>query len=218
MKVLSKNKSRILVNTLLIIAAGFVGLSCLIFFFPLSSIDLRISHFIQRHQNVRLDHFMYFVSLFGTMPYSAVTVAVASFGFLISGYKREALFSLLSALSGLVSALTKLLINRPRPAKDLVKIMEITREQSFPSGHTLFYTVFFGFMIIAMRNLKSVNQIVRIIVTSISAAMILLVPFSRIYLGAHWFTDVLGGAMLGVLCLSLLGYFYLPKTARLHDV
>ena len=212
MKFLSKSKNRLLVNTLLVIAAAFLGLSCLIYFFPLSFIDLGISRKIQVHHNVTLDHFMAAISLFGTMPYSAVTIGATALLFFIFKLRKEALFTLLTALSGLVSSLVKLLINRPRPAKDLVRIIEITREQSFPSGHTLFYTVFFGFLIIIMGNLKSVNYYFRISIIVLSSAMILLIPFSRIYLGAHWFTDVLGGALLGVLCLSVLGYFYLPKT------
>jgi len=211
MKVLSTNKNRLLVSIIFILTATFIGLSCLIYFFPLSFIDLGISRKIQEHHNVRLDHFMAFISLFGTMPYSAVTVGVASLLFFIAKYRREALFTLFTTLSGVVSTLTKMLINRPRPSKDLVRIIEIARQQSFPSGHTLFYTVFFGFLIIVMGNLKSINYYLRMGVASLSAAMILLIPFSRIYLGAHWFTDVLGGAMLGMLCLLILGYLYLPK-------
>jgi membrane-associated phospholipid phosphatase len=214
MKALSTNKNRLLINTLLIITTAFIVLSCFIYFFPLLSIDLDISRVIQVHHNVTLDRFMAIISLFGTMPYSAITVGVAALFFFIFKLRKEALFTLLTALSGVVSSLVKLLINRPRPAKDLVRIIEITREQSFPSGHTLFYTVFFGFMIIIMINLKSVNHYLRMGIISLSSAMILLIPFSRIYLGAHWFTDVLGGALLGVLCLSVLGYLYLPKTER----
>ena len=212
MKVLSANKNRLLVNTLFVITTAFIVLSCFIYFFPLSSIDLDISREIQEHHNVTLDRLMAMISIFGTMPYSAITVGLAALLFFIFKLRKEALFILLTALSGLVSSLIKLLINRPRPAKDLVRIIEITREQSFPSGHTLFYTVFFGFLIIIMGNLKSVNHYFRKAIICLSSAMILLIPFSRIYLGAHWFTDVLGGALLGVLCLSVLGYFYLPKT------
>ena len=214
MKALSTNKNRLLINTLLIITTAFIVLSCFIYFFPLLSIDLDISRVIQVHHNVTLDRFMAIISLFGTMPYSAITVGVAALFFFIFKLRKEALFTLLTALSGVVSSLVKLLINRPRPAKDLVRIIEITREQSFPSGHTLFYTVFFGFMIIIMINLKSVNHYLRMGIISLSSAMILLIPFSRIYLGAHWFTDVLGGALLRVLCLSVLGYLYLPKTEK----
>jgi len=212
MKVLSANKNRLLVNTLFVITTAFIVLSCFIYFFPLSSLDLDISREIQEHHNVTLDRLMAMISIFGTMPYSAITVGVAALLFFKFKLRKEALFILLTALSGLVSSLIKLLINRPRPAKDLVRIIEITREQSFPSGHTLFYTVFFGFLIIIMGNLKSVNHYFRKAIICLSSAMILLIPFSRIYLGAHWFTDVLGGALLGVLCLSVLGYFYLPKT------
>lgn len=193
------------------LTVGFIGLSCLVYIFPPSFIDLKISLEIQEHHNLTIDHLMTFISWFGNMPVSVITVAVAALLFFIFNYRREAAFTLLTLLSGLISTVIKLLINRPRPTKDLVRIIEITRQQSFPSGHTLFYTVFFGFMIIIMANLKFVNYYVRISVTVLSGGMILLIPFSRIYLGAHWFTDVLGGAMLGILCLFVIGYFYLPK-------
>jgi len=211
MKFLSVNNTKLLTKIIFLFIAAFIGLSCLIYFFPLSFVDLKISKEIQEHQNPTLDHFMTFISWFGTMPYSVITVGVVALMFLIFRYRKEALFTLLTLSAGVVSTVTKMLINRPRPAKDLVRIIEVTKQQSFPSGHTLFYTVFFGFLIIVMGKLKSVNYYLRIIVISFSAAMVLLIPFSRIYLGAHWFTDVLGGAMLGILCLLILGYFYLPK-------
>jgi membrane-associated phospholipid phosphatase len=211
MKDLKKSKNRLLQTTLLVLVLGFIGLSALVFNFPASMIDLKISLKIQSSQSLTLDHVMGFISWFGTMPVSGIMIAVTALVFLLTGYRREALFILLTAFSGLISTVIKVLIDRPRPTKDLVRIVEIARQQSFPSGHTLFYTIFFGFIIIVMGNLKSVYYPVRLTIIVCAALMILLIPFSRIYLGAHWFTDVLGGAILGILCLSVLGYFYLPK-------
>jgi len=211
MKDLKTNKNRLLVGLILVLIIGFIILSCLVYIFPPSSIDLKVSLKIQKHQTVTLDHIMSWISWFGTMPVSLIMVLITAIVFFIFKYKREALFTILTLSSGLISTVIKLMIDRPRPTKDLVRIIEITRQQSFPSGHTLFYTIFFGFLIIMMGNLKSVNHYLRIIIAVFSGAMILLVPFSRIYLGAHWFTDVLGGAMLGILSLFVLSYLYLPK-------
>jgi membrane-associated phospholipid phosphatase len=52
---------------------------------------------------------------------------------------------------------------------------------------------------------------IRLMVTGICMTLIFTIPVSRIYLGAHWFTDVLGGFMLGLICLYILSYLYLKK-------
>lgn len=209
MNLLNTNKRRLLTATLFILTIGFIGLSCLVYIFPPSLIDLEVSLEIQEHHNLTLDHFMTFISWFGTMPVSVIMVGLIALIFFLTKYKREAVFTLFTLSSGVLSTITKALINRSRPTKDLVRIIEITRQQSFPSGHTMFYTVFFGFLIIVMDNLKYLNYHLRIGVTVLSAVMILMVPFSRIYLGAHWFTDVLGGVILGLLSLFVIGYYYL---------
>jgi membrane-associated phospholipid phosphatase len=211
METIKINKRKILALTIAVLILGFIILTAVVYFLPTTLIDLNISSRIQSYHNDVLDKFMAFISWFGTMPWSLVTVLCTALVFLLSGYKREAVFTVLTLSSGLLSTVIKLLINRERPGKDVVRIIEITRQQSFPSGHTLFYTIFFGFLIIIMGNLKGLPQIIRISVMTIAGFMILTVPLSRIYLGAHWFTDVLAGAILGILSLFVLGYYYLPK-------
>jgi membrane-associated phospholipid phosphatase len=211
METIKINKRKILALTIAVLILGFIILTAIVYFLPTTLIDLNISLRIQRYHNDVMDKIMAFISWFGTMPWSLITVLVTALLFLLFKHKREAGFILLTLSSGVLSTVIKLLINRARPGKDVVRIIEITRQQSFPSGHTLFYTVFFGFLIIIMGNLKGLPQFIRITVMTISGFMVLTVPFSRIYLGAHWFTDVLAGAILGILSLFVLGYYYLPK-------
>jgi undecaprenyl-diphosphatase len=113
----------------------------------------------------------------------------------------------------LVSSALKILINRPRPTEDVVRILEKAKRQSFPSGHVLFYVLFFGFLALLMYHLKNIPKYIRLIIGIIAVFLIFTVPLSRVYLGAHWFTDVLGGFLLGILSLLILSYLYLRKPA-----
>lgn len=67
---------------------------------------------------------------------------------------------------------------------------------SFPSGHTLSSITILGFfaVLIALERPKGH----RVIIYGVSSLIIILVMFSRIYLTAHWFSDILGGALLGI--------------------
>jgi membrane-associated phospholipid phosphatase len=204
-----KDRKWLLPVVLVTLISGFLGLSYFVIINPPSSIDLHISEEIQERQSVLLDSLMKLISWFGTMPHSLIMVIFVAALYITFGYKREAGFTLLTLLSGVVSSGLKILINRPRPTENLVRIIEHAKQQSFPSGHVLFYTIFFGLMIVIMTYLKSVPRLLRLVVIILSSLLIFTVPISRVYLGAHWFTDVLGGFILGILCLSLLGYFYL---------
>jgi len=197
-----------------VLASKVIGFLLLVVFVTLSPaavIDREISEEMQEFQHPLFDGMMNLVSYPGYMPYAPIMVILTAFVFYIRKFKREALFILLTMLSGLVSTIVKWLVNRPRPGSDMVKIALETHQQSFPSGHVMFYVIFFGFMILLMYMLKNVNKWVKIMVCMLSAIMILTIPISRIYLGAHWLTDVIGAFLLGMLCLYVLGFFYLKR-------
>ncbi len=193
------------------IGSGFIVLTILILIFPHSFVDLEFSQEIQENRNPALDAVMKLVSWFGYNPGSIIIVLLSALIFFLFKYRRETLFVLLTSLSGLVSSAVKILVNRPRPAEPLVHIVQKVNQQSFPSGHVLFYIVFFGFLTVLMYHLKTIPKIIRIVITAISMLLIFTIPFSRIYLGAHWFTDVLGGFLLGMLCLYALCFFYFRR-------
>ena len=204
-------KQRIVLYIIAGIGLGFIMLTIFVWLVPGSVIDREFSQEIQESQNPFLDSFMTAVSVPGNMPYSVIIVLSVAAVFLVLRYKREAFFIVLTMLSGLVSTVVKLLINRPRPSEPLVRVISKNLQQSFPSGHVMFYVIFFGFIILLMCQLKSIHRFLRIFVAVISLVLIFLVSVSRIYLGAHWFTDVLGGFLLGIVCLYCLGYFYLKN-------
>ena len=78
---------------------------------------------------------------------------------------------------------------------------------SFPSGHAIFSVVIYGFLAFLLTNGKSLR--VKSAVTAVAAALIMLISFSRLYLGAHWLSDVLGSLSLGLFWVALLSIAHL---------
>lgn len=198
--------SKLIYFVLLILAftllAVFVGNN------PINNFDVGISHFVQQFRSPTLDTVMIIISAFGNLAIASACVIITALLFFLFKYKREAAFIMAISLTGLVTLSLKRLFNRPRPTDEHVTLIETYKNHSFPSGHTLSYVVFFGFLIILMKNLKSIPATLRNIVTGFSVIMFIIGPVSRIYLGAHWFTDILGGMLIGLSCLLVLTHFY----------
>src|SRR4051812_34445929 len=120
---ITPRRKRILTYILVVIVIGFALLTALVSLFPPSVIDIEFSEEIQEHQFPLLDFVMKAASYPGYMPYSAIIVAVTAFLFYIRKHKKEALFVLLTPGAALKSTIVKFLVDRPRPAKELVRIV-----------------------------------------------------------------------------------------------
>jgi membrane-associated phospholipid phosphatase len=190
---------------------SFIILSFLVVQHPIPNLDVQISLFVQKIQSPILDQIMLGISFFGELPWSLIMVLLVASIFFIAKFRREAYFITSILSSALVILGIKNIIDRPRPTEFYVRLVEINRFQSFPSGHVMSYVLFFGFIIILMRNLKTIPHRLKQIITFISAFLMILIPFSRIYLGAHWLSDTIGGFILGLICLYPLCYFYFKK-------
>ncbi|WP_223487462.1 bifunctional DedA family/phosphatase PAP2 family protein [Pseudomonas sp. A-RE-19] len=83
---------------------------------------------------------------------------------------------------------------------------------SFPSGHSTIDVVLYGFL--AFLTTRDSLPALRVVVTLCAATLIFLIAFSRLYLGAHWLSDVLGGLAFGSAWLALLSLFYLRQQAE----
>ena len=95
----------------------------------------------------------------------------------------------------------KVAFQRPRPKTEMFVF-----SYSFPSGHVFSATVIYGFCIyLSFRFIN--NATVRWIVSSLLAFLILLIGFSRIYLGVHWFSDTLAGFVTGIAWLLFCIFF-----------
>ncbi len=179
------------------------GLLCyLAYQFLYFSGDITISLWLQGINFPFLDPIMQAASYISSTIPAIVTVALVVGGLLALGRKLEPIFiASLTISAALLSRLLKLLISRPRPVSELVQVLEENNGLSFPSGHVAYAVVFYGFLFYLAPRLIKQPAVTRA-VQSLLILLILLTIASRVYLGAHWPSDVLGSLLLGGLLLA----------------
>ncbi|HVA91346.1 MAG TPA: phosphatase PAP2 family protein [Chloroflexota bacterium] len=154
------------------------------------------------------------VSWFGYTPQEIVILGAIIALIFAVGYRVESLFLLISVVgSNLIGALVKNLVARPRPGAPAVHVLRHLGGYSFPSGHVLTYISFFGFLAY-LAWVEPRNSLVRGIVLVPCLALLILIGPSRIYVGAHWASDVIGAYLLGVVWLSVILRLYVAWLAR----
>ena len=98
------------------------------------------------------------------------------------------------------SVIFKNVYRRERP---LFNLIEKPSDFSFPSGHTMCSVAFYGFVIyLVSKYIK--NKVLRCFLYFLLVLIMLIIGFSRIYLNVHFTTDVIGGAILGSVCLLMI--------------
>jgi membrane-associated phospholipid phosphatase len=188
--------------------AAFGVLTFMVKTTPLFTLDIQITHALQ---SIHSPIFAVFMSLFswpGFSPQSFILSALIVLLIYSFGLHWEALSALVAALlPPLVNVLVKELIRRPRPTMDLVQVLRVLDSYSFPSGHVMFYVGFFGFIWFLIYTLLR-RSWRRTLLLIFLGSLIALVGISRIYLGQHWASDVLGAYLLGSLTLVAILQFY----------
>jgi undecaprenyl-diphosphatase len=123
-------------------------------------------------------------------------LSLAVVGFLILQGKRRTAVLVIAAVGGgmLVSTLTKLGFDRPRP--DLVPHATQVYTASFPSGHAMMAAVTYLTLGALLARVQPRLRL-KLYLIGLAATLTVLVGSSRVYLGVHWPTDVLAGWTLG---------------------
>jgi len=104
--------------------------------------------------------------------------------------------------ASVVTVFLKAWLQTPRPAE----LYEGLVSYAFPSSHSTITTVVFGFL--AVLAAHAVPKSWRWIPYVASSLVISFVAFSRLFLGAQWLSDVLGGLLIGITWVALLGVAY----------
>lgn len=173
-------------------------------------IDEAITLFFISH---RLPHltilFDYFTHLADTLAIITLTGSLLLIFSIKKQYQWATFLLVSTAVSATLNKILKELIMRARPT---FSPLHLETSYSFPSGHSCAIMTLCGFLIYYTHKRKMAVWIKTLIIIGLSS-IILLIGISRLYLGVHWFTDIIAGFSTALFSLYFSFYFlhYLKK-------
>jgi len=188
-------------------SVAFVALAVAAHYVPYFGLDLRITRAVQSLHVGVLDAVLRALTWAGFVPQVDVIGTLLFLTLFLFGLRWEAVGVLFAYGITFVGIVVKLLVVRPRPSADLVYVMSQLDSTAFPSGHVLAATSVCGYLaFLAYTLLKPSAR--RTALIGVALAIVPLMGVSRIYLGQHWFSDVMGAYLLASLWLALTIRFY----------
>lgn len=147
---------------------------------------------IDSFRNEKMTQFMKIITMFGS---TAAIIIFAIFPIFIIKNKQKGLCMMINPLIIMIfNQSLKGIIQRKRPSEFF---LVIEKGFSFPSGHSAVSAAFYGFIIYLIYQYVK-NRKVKIVAISFLTCLILLIGFSRIYLGAHYLSDVVAGFLISL--------------------
>jgi undecaprenyl-diphosphatase len=179
-------------------------------------LDLQLATWLHAHASAGLTRAMLAVSILHGVPAIFILTAVLAAFFVWRGHRDWLLALMLTVPGGmLLNAVLKLVFQRARPHFDDPIVTLDT--YSFPSGHVAGSTLFYG-ILAAFLIARSTSGTQRAAIVATAVLLVALVAFSRMYLGAHYFSDVLGAFAECVawlaLCVTGVGIFARRRAER----
>jgi undecaprenyl-diphosphatase len=185
---------------------GFIVMSYLVHAEHLAAFDQEIIQIVQGLEAERLTVIMKFFTYIGTIRFIVIlTIIVFLFLFYVLKHRLEIIVLLSVVLcTPILNRLLKLYFHRARP--DFNRLIEIGG-YSFPSGHAM--NAFSFYSILAFLFWRHVpTKLGRISVIIFSSVMILAIGMSRVYLGVHYPSDILGGFLASGLWVTAVIWFF----------
>ena len=166
-----------------------------------TGVDVRLADWLHDHASSGWTEFFEAVTFLGNVPTLVAVTAVSAFLLWRRGQRAELLLLLLAFVGAQILTLgLKLGFERERPFFADPLATEST--YSFPSGHASTSLAVYGTLgFILARHLD--DRRARIAALAGAAALVLLIGFSRLYLGVHFLTDVIAGYSIGLAWVTL---------------
>jgi len=194
---------------LVMVGVVFIVLAILARNIPYFPFDLIVTRAIQQISIPGFGAAMLLLTNLGNLiPASLSLIAIS--GVLLVLKKKVAVSTTLFSSLGLsmLGVLLKAIVARPRPDSVLIhQLGQFIKPDNFPSGHVLWYMGLYGFLLVFVFTEFKKSQIRGVLLT-ILTVLLIGIGFSRIYVGAHWFSDVLGSYLLGFVWLYFMTQLY----------
>lgn len=167
-------------------------------------IDQETLSLIINNRNPKLNGIVIDLTALGSATVlTIITISFCTFFTLTSKTLLATQFLMTVAGSGVLTSLLKFYFERSRP--DLILRLVEVQGFSYPSGHSLSSAA--TYFTLSIITCKFVNKIYgRVIVWIIFLSLITLIGMTRLYLGVHFFSDVLAGILIGIAWASLIEY------------
>jgi undecaprenyl-diphosphatase len=187
---------------------------------PLTQVDLTLLEWFHAHATVTGLQIFKAISLLG----SPITITlIGLLAALVLAVHRQwlAMTSWVATLggSGVIDFVLKMVIRRPRPPYTLAFPYE--HSFSFPSGHAMASLVGYGMLAYLLLKFWAERTRVQVVIIVSAAILIVAIGLSRLYLGVHYLSDVIGGYAAGALWLStcITGFeiSIRQRASNLHD-
>ncbi|HVF76171.1 MAG TPA: phosphatase PAP2 family protein [Acidimicrobiales bacterium] len=193
----SQRAALLLVAAVLVAVPFFTLLFQVVAEGPLTRLDGRLADRLNDavHANAVALAVLRVVTVFGSTPVLALVVIAAVWFVVSRGRHRLGTFLVVTTVGGaLLNSVVKLAVARPRPVVD--HVVATAFGKSFPSGHAMSSTVVYGAVLVAL--LPMVPPRRRRFVVAAAVVVVLAVGTSRLLLGVHFLSDVVGGYVLGL--------------------
>ncbi|MEP2703860.1 MAG: VTT domain-containing protein [Roseibium sp.] len=172
---------------------------------PMVRADIAILNLFDSLRTPVGDKIMVFMTSLGDgVVVASVAVAVAAYLFLRKAWRRGIGFAIAMAGTAMFVPLFKELLHRSRP----IELYAGADAYSFPSGHATLNAVLFG--ICAVLIVHDRSRWMKASIFTVFAAYVITIGFSRVYLGAHWTSDVLAGLLFGTAIVSAFAFVFGP--------
>ena len=191
---LKENKKNIILTMSLIL---FIFITTLIFNDKITEIDQQVHNYILNIRTKSLTNILIIITNISS-AYALIVISILLLT-TIKNKKIPLFISLNLICAFIINHIAKLIFSRPRPIG--INLIEESGF-SYPSGHAMVSMSYFGFIAYLIyknqqNKLKKTILIITLIIT------ILAIGFSRIYLGVHYLSDVIGGFLLSIIYLII---------------
>ncbi|WP_179354480.1 phosphatase PAP2 family protein [Winogradskyella vidalii] len=172
----------------------------------LKQLDSDITVFVHQYRTPKLTEYFVFITDVGDI-YGYLTIfvlCIIAFQIIFKSWNYVIQLTIVMALALSSNVILKKIINRPRPELEHLVTVETL---SYPSGHAMTAMAFYGFLIYLFYRFK-INLLLKTLIIVLLTSLIISIGISRVYLGVHFPSDIIGGFIAGFIWVVLCALIF----------